>query len=429
MTNANVDWTTIARYLTGDMSEEERMVFEKHVEQKAELKKLLSEVQFLWNNTSVLAQKIKHRYNLDKINVDEKITLIKQIIEQQESEWTRISVLLSGEDVDGEKVTTHSSIELDELTHESDLIWKASASLGKKLKSARQPKNLDEVIAKMQAKIEETEAHQTSLRGKEVKMPVVPVASSSKGKSSLTLYQRLAAAVVLILGASLLGYYLTNEYRKTYDLVKVTTIETEVKKITLPDGSMVWLNKKTNLSFPPKFTAYERRVFLDGEAFFEIKRNEEKPFVVQTAVSTTKVLGTAFNLKAYSNENVVLSVEKGKVLFFANDEPSKVVVVGVDEAATLQVATKTIVVTDTISSSLSVWKQGKLTFKNATLVEVAQTLEKAYNVKVVILDKSLEKRKFTGEFDEKPLKYVLDRLAEAMDLKYEMKEDTVEISK
>lgn len=89
--------------------------------------------------------------------------------------------------------------------------------------------------------------------------------------------------------------------------------------IFLPDSTHVWLNKDSKISYTEDFNSDERRVILSGEAFFDVTRNEEKPFVVQTGNSETRVLGTSFNVRAYDDEETIeVSVESGKVKFSSN---------------------------------------------------------------------------------------------------------------
>jgi ferric-dicitrate binding protein FerR (iron transport regulator) len=437
MINVNIDWTAIARYLKGDMSEDERSGFEKQLDQQAEFKKVFQEAQALWGESSLLAKKMQSKREL--VNVEEKIEIIKEIIQQQESDWTKLSVFLSAEDIDGEKVTSDNYLEkedsLKELAKDASKVWETTANLGKKLKNQAGKIDMEARLSKMISRIESEEGKSVvepkviEMYDSQINVVNKNLADKQKKGFSLGIYQRLAAAIVLVLGVSLLGYFLTSDNIGSQSLAQFSTTNGEVKKVTLPDGSSVWLNAESVLQYPEKFTAYERKVVLQGEGFFDVQKDSKRPFVIETEASTTKVLGTSFNLKAYKGENVVLSVETGKVMFFANDKPDNAVTLTPDEAAILNLENKNIAVNDTVATELSVWKQGKLIFKNASLVEVAQTLERAYNVKVVLLDKSLEKRKFTGEFEEKPIKYVLDRLAEAMGLKYEMKDNLVEISK
>ncbi|GAB4327117.1 MAG: hypothetical protein OHK0038_00740 [Flammeovirgaceae bacterium] len=435
MISVNIDWTAIARYLTGDMSEEERNGFEKQLDQQAELKKVFQEVYALWYESSLLAKKMQEKRVL---NVDEKIEIIKEIIQQQESNWTKVSFLLSEEDIDGEKITTENFLEKDEslkeIAEDATKVWETTASLGKKIRKL-QKVDIESRLSKMISRIENEEKTKV-VEPKVIQMYDSQVSISNENATdkqkkgfSFGIYQRLAAAIVLVIGVSVFGYYLTSDSLKSQAFAQYHTANGEVKKVTLPDGSIVWLNAESNLQYPEKFNAYERKVILQGEAFFDVQKDNKKPFVIETDASTTKVLGTSFNLKAYKGENVVLSVETGKVMFYSNNKPDNPVILTPDEAAILDLENGNILVSDTVATELSVWKQGKLIFKNATLLEVAQTLERAYNVKVVLLDKSLEKRRFTGEFEEKPIKFVLDRLAEAMGLKYEMKDNLVEISK
>lgn len=120
-----------------------------------------------------------------------------------------------------------------------------------------------------------------------------------------------AVAAVLIVGALVATVILTGSPAMTE--VAATS---EMQEVQLPDGSTVWLNMNSTLEYPETFADNQRLVKLSGEAFFEVEKNPAKPFVIQTAHTETKVLGTSFNLRAYDNEETTsVVVTTGKVSF------------------------------------------------------------------------------------------------------------------
>ncbi len=129
-------------------------------------------------------------------------------------------------------------------------------------------------------------------------------------------FYQIAASVVLVIGM----VYLFNTGSKPSDqrLVKRTAENGDV--FYLPDSSMVWLNKHSSLTYSTSFDGKERVVYLKGEAFFDVKRNPKQPFIIHAEETTTKVLGTSFDLKAYEGEDVELTVVTGKVSFTAEQQ-------------------------------------------------------------------------------------------------------------
>ena len=124
---------------------------------------------------------------------------------------------------------------------------------------------------------------------------------------------RVAASIILLIGFGYLANLTLNSV-ETIELVAINNI----KVVHLPDGSSVTLNQNSNLTYTENFEGSERRVILIGEGYFEVIENPTRPFIVVAGNTETKVLGTAFNLKAYDDE-VELIVTKGKVKFSANE--------------------------------------------------------------------------------------------------------------
>lgn len=136
------------------------------------------------------------------------------------------------------------------------------------------------------------------------------------------------AACLAIAFAFALNKYLTSNPSQTTSIVNDQIVHVkkgEKKYLLLPDGTEVWLNSESTLSFPKEFTAIERAVDLQGEAFFKVTKNPDHPFIISSPRTTTKVLGTRFNLRDYQNEEKSeLVVEEGKVSFstkWTNHDP------------------------------------------------------------------------------------------------------------
>ncbi|MCR6718728.1 MAG: FecR family protein [Chitinophagaceae bacterium] len=130
---------------------------------------------------------------------------------------------------------------------------------------------------------------------------------------------RIAAAIALLFALAVVGYQFFNKKdgENSIDgLVQKLNAKGVKSTIALADGSKVWLNADSKIQYPARFTGNTREVFLNGEAFFDIEKNPEKPFIIHLTNGTIRVLGTSFNVKAYDGETIVeTSVATGKVAF------------------------------------------------------------------------------------------------------------------
>lgn len=183
-------------------------------------------------------------------------------------------------------------------------------------------------------------------------------------------------------------------------------------KIDLPDGTMVWLNAGSTLKFPIQFVGKERDVELNGEAFFEVAKNKEKPFIVSANKARVKVLGTSFNFMSYQEDNSIeVVLKEGKVLF--ESEYGKNKEQQVMEANSRLVADKQtgkIEVSEVHVNKYIAWHENKLVFDESPISELAQKLERWYGVEVVVDDEKLHNYRFTTTFENESLHQVLELL-------------------
>lgn len=195
---------------------------------------------------------------------------------------------------------------------------------------------------------------------------------------------------------------------------------------TLPDGTVVYLNSGTTLSYPLPYKEKERRVEIVGEAYFEVTPDAERPFVVSVCDDRmrVKVWGTTFNVQAYEGEELIQTtlvsgsvdievVKEGKVAKTTRLNPSdKAVYDAANEKMNLYVVN-----TDYETS----WKDGRLIFKNMPLPQVLKELSYFYNVEFDVQDDVINSYCFTGIFQDKQLSQVLDYLRITSQIEYEMK--------
>lgn len=242
----------------------------------------------------------------------------------------------------------------------------------------------------------------------------------------LSVMLRVAAAVFLI--SSVAAFFV---YKRTQiDAVKyvITTVPKGQKmKLTLSDGSTVMLNAGSRIRYPEKFNGETRSVtLLDGEAFFDIKHNDEKPFVVETPGTQTQVLGTAFNVQAYQEfKEVKVTVLRGKVAVKETGEHKPVLLLP-DEQVIVNTATGYQLKKHINANESIGWVQGKFIFRNETLMNVALILQNSYNVKIEFKKETTKEIRFTANFNSTDsLEKILFAIAKANGITYSIKDNIV----
>ena len=164
--------------------------------------------------------------------------------------------------------------------------------------------------------------------------------------------------------------------------------------MVLPDGSMVWLNSDSELKFPMNFAGERRKVFLKGEAYFEVVKNPDMPFIVEVAAMEVKVLGTCFNINASrSDERIQTTLVSGKVEVSDRENARKVVLLP-NQRAELKKGCLTVENVD--AEEIIAWMQGKFYFESESLEEIATQLERWYDIHFFFSRESLKQEEFTG---------------------------------
>ncbi|WP_373494383.1 FecR family protein [Aquiflexum sp.] len=192
---------------------------------------------------------------------------------------------------------------------------------------------------------------------------------------------RIAAAVALLISFTLLIFY-TFQKPESVKLLSRTTNERQKAMVTLTDGTQVYLNSLSEIRFPEKFTAESRTVELDGEAFFEVVPDQDRPFSVISNGVITKVLGTSFNLNASSDKDVVVAVRTGKVEVSDMANLSQNVVLLPNQKATFVLDSKKLQVEEADLDYYLSWRNKTITFEMNPLDEVLDRIARVYNIEV-----------------------------------------------
>ncbi|MEX2640911.1 MAG: FecR domain-containing protein [Balneolales bacterium] len=206
----------------------------------------------------------------------------------------------------------------------------------------------------------------------------------------------------------------------------VYSTENEQKVLTLSDGSRIRLNKNSSLEMAENFESNERAVSLDGEAFFEITHNPDRPFKVHTGSAAIRVLGTSFSVKTNTRQNdVFVSVADGSVSLASMKVGSESEVLEKGFLGILKAETQEITLEKTDINNYMSWMNGRIIFDQTPFAQVAKQLERIYNIECTIKDNALLDMKLTTNFSELSLDNVLKVIAEGLEIEYEQKEDTV----
>lgn len=197
--------------------------------------------------------------------------------------------------------------------------------------------------------------------------------------------------------------------------------------LELPDGTVVWVNSESSLRFPEKFTSNRREVFLEGEAYFEVKKDANRPFYVHTEVGKVRVLGTAFNVCAYSNDRFwQTTLVEGSVMI---NQEEKEVLLKPNEQYQIDVRTGKAGLREVLPELYTSWRDGKFYFKAYTFEELVEKLERWYDFKMFYMNEEIKTRRFSGVVNKyQPLEEMFKFLQMTSDVQFNVKGNVVTAS-
>lgn len=263
----------------------------------------------------------------------------------------------------------------------------------------------------------------------------------NKAKKIWPLLLKITAAAAVLLTAV---FFTFNYYNSTKNIKTFLAAYGERKNIQLPDGSVVTLNAGSKIEIDESFDVNNRNVYLEGEAFFDVKHNVKLPFIVHTPAMDVRAVGTAFNVKAYINEKITeASLIRGVVqvtlkendnltmLLYPNQKikweqlsaknksisPSKTI--KENGLNIIDSLLKKLVVTDDGDIKEVAWKENKLIFDNELFSDIAVLLERWYGAKIEFKDDEIRNYRFTGVFGKEELTTVLELLKESRPFNYQ----------
>ena len=322
----------------------------------------------------------------------------------------------------------------------SEAYWKKYITQHpEQLKTIIEAENLYRMLSGNKAKL--NEAVQTYRQSfDERKIPI----------KKISIWWSAAASVLLIIGVA--SYFVVKDKPKpTVYAGTYATVGGQRKQVTLPDGSTVLLNAKSSIKLDKDFNKTNRTVLLEGEAYFDVKHNDKSPFKVFTSDFHINVLGTAFNVKAYPDENtaettlirglitmqttgemgIITLKPSQKVTFYKNAAQEKVQPNHKRKINSnrpeITINHYQVIKENTVLETA--WTQNKLELYDQDFAQLKPTLEKWYNVEISFADADVQKYRFTATFTNESLEQALEALKQVEKFNYEIKGNQVKISK
>jgi transmembrane sensor len=263
---------------------------------------------------------------------------------------------------------------------------------------------------------------------------------------------KVAAVILLIYCLSVSFIIIKDKNKKAY--TQVTTRKGKQSEVILADGTHIWLNSESSIKYPVKVNGSKVNVFLNGEAYFEVHKNPNRKFIVNTGEIKIAVLGTSFNVKAYDDEETIeTTLEEGKIsisgkiaqkqlskpiilepnqriIFNRNSSGYKLAEVNSEEQEDSLQVTGSASVELTLHAETRLytsWKDGVLSFKNERFEVLAEKMERWFNVRIIIESPELKETRYTGVFEKESIERALKALSMSLPFKYEIDQDIVTI--
>lgn len=245
-------------------------------------------------------------------------------------------------------------------------------------------------------------------------------------------FVRVAAAIfagILLLGG---GYYWGYNHFDPSSLYAMQTVEVPIgsrSRIVLQDGTVVWLNAGSKLSYTGGFSHRDRNVQLEGEGYFEVARNTKIPFIVHTSDINIKVLGTRFSVKAYGDEdNIEVVLAEGSIKFFNKGNVDNAFLLKPCQQAIYHKENGKVDIRKVSASQADIWTTGAHFFNEQTLEQITKQLEKSFDVNFIFKNERKKMQTFYGDFKAgDSLKDILTIMSSSGKFKYKRNNNIIEI--
>lgn len=255
---------------------------------------------------------------------------------------------------------------------------------------------------------------------------------STTSKSVIRLRQiiQIAALLVVTFGLGWGSQFISSESnvsKKVVSMQEIFVPKGQVSQVFLADGTRIWINSETHLSIPDVFTGKERVVKLNGEAFFEVAKDKNRPFRVEVNGQQIEVLGTSFNVRAYTNsDEIETTLQTGRIRF---QTAKQTTILAPGEQCVFNKNDHKLTVSKVNPLSFISWKDGRYEFKNEDLLEVFELVERWYDVEITADEDYFKGMHFSGVIKRnKDARHFVELLNLSVPVKYEIKGDKIHLS-
>lgn len=231
---------------------------------------------------------------------------------------------------------------------------------------------------------------------------------------------KMAAVFLVLFAAAFAIYYFGPDFQQVRK-----TGDRQVLSVTLPDGTLVTLNENSTIKYPTGFKGTRRKVTLEGEAFFEVTEDKEKPFVIVADEAMIEVLGTSFNVNAFEeNEDIVVTVAEGNVELYLQTSPAERLRLEHGTSGVLNKENKSLTKKSEPLINSMAWKTKQIILDDYTLSEAVQLLENVYKTSIRIKDPEISECHINATFDRQSLESVLKVIESTLDVRVKKVDDT-----
>jgi len=215
------------------------------------------------------------------------------------------------------------------------------------------------------------------------------------------------------------------------EFMEISIPKGKLFQLTLSDGTKVWLNAASTLRVPYTFLPSEkdRKVYLEGEAYFDVAANKEKPFIVYTSEIEVAVLGTQFNVSSYPEDHMVqTTLTEGLVVVNRQGDRTNKLKLEPNDQAVYTKVHKTLNKSKVDTKTYTSWMQGKIIIKDEPFRDLYKRIERTYDVEIISNHQKLNTTRFTGEFDIENVQEILNVFSETIDFTYEIEDKKITIN-
>lgn len=245
------------------------------------------------------------------------------------------------------------------------------------------------------------------------------------------LYTTIGIAAALLVGLFIGLYinYLNSKSEPVY--YAAHSPKGSVSEMILPDGTVIFLNADSRIRYALEGENGIREVFLTGEAWFDVAKNPKKPFVVHTPLYDVQITGTKFNVKAYENDNeVITTLEEGQVVIQSSEniKLAEDIVLKPGEQAVLSKSSKEFIIRNVNTKWFTSWKDNKLIFINTSLKELVVLLERSYGVEIEVINNEILDLHFDGTLKNESIIEIMEIMKKALPIDYKIAGQQIEIT-